>query len=291
METESQRSAGTPRVVVGVDEDSSEAAVRAAADEAVRLGGELLVVSAYDEVPPEDLGWGRAAQIDDALRDRARVRARKAVGWVREGHPDLVVSAETVHHDAVEALVHCSESATLVVTGSRRLGTGRSVFLGSVSSRVAATAHCPVLVVPFPPEPVARNVVVAGLDATPSAKAVLAFAFTAAERRHASLELVTCARPDLLTTPHGVWARRLRETVQPKIESMLAEWRAQYPAVDTTVDVVVGTTAPTLVAKSEHAALLVVGKRGRPALLGSLLGSVSQGVLHHARCPVAVVPT
>lgn len=36
--------------------------------------------------------------------------------------------------------------------------------------------------------------------------------------------------------------------------------------------------------------LIVMGSRGLNALLGSMLGSVSTGVLHHAPCPVAIVP-
>jgi len=44
-----------------------------------------------------------------------------------------------------------------------------------------------------------------------------------------------------------------------------------------------------LVAESLSQELLVVGARSRHARLASLLGSVSQGVLHHATCPVAVI--
>ena len=47
-------------------------------------------------------------------------------------------------------------------------------------------------------------------------------------------------------------------------------------------------TVPTLVDLSKGAEMIVVGSRGHGAL-GSLLGSVSAGLVQHAHCPVAVI--
>lgn len=46
----------------------------------------------------------------------------------------------------------------------------------------------------------------------------------------------------------------------------------------------------TLVNLSKEAQMVVVGSRGRHALPRILLGSVSTGLVHHAHCPVAVIP-
>ena len=48
--------------------------------------------------------------------------------------------------------------------------------------------------------------------------------------------------------------------------------------------------AKTLIALSQDARMLVVGSRGRGALAGMLLGSVSEKCVRHAACPVLVVP-
>jgi nucleotide-binding universal stress UspA family protein len=58
------------------------------------------------------------------------------------------VEISTFVGDPAQILIDASENLDLLVCGSRGQGPIRSAVLGSVSRRVTAEAHCPVLVLP-----------------------------------------------------------------------------------------------------------------------------------------------
>ncbi|WP_163789010.1 universal stress protein [Mycolicibacterium aichiense] len=75
--------------------------------------------------------------------------------------------------------------------------------------------------------------------------------------------------------------RRMDELVQP-----LARKYPNAHVVKVFQDV---SPAKGLTDLSREAQLVVVGSHGRGRLAGSILGSVSQNLIHHAECPVLVV--
>lgn len=72
------------------------------------------------------------------------------------------------------------------------------------------------------------------------------------------------------------------------LEEDLAPIRSEHPAVTITAAVVHGSPAEKLIEASGRADLIVLGSRGHGGFAGLLLGSVSEQVVRHARCPVLV---
>ncbi len=64
----------------------------------------------------------------------------------------------------------------------------------------------------------------------------------------------------------------------------------QRELVDLVFSAVNGRPAGALIAASDGAELIVVGRRGRGGFRSLLLGSVSHEVVHKARCPVVITP-
>ncbi|MBC9004648.1 universal stress protein, partial [Micromonospora aurantiaca (nom. illeg.)] len=63
----------------------------------------------------------------------------------------------------------------------------------------------------------------------------------------------------------------------------------RWPDLPVHAETVRAKPVAALTTASAGAQLVVVGRQGRGELGGLLLGSVSQGILHRAACPVAVV--
>ncbi|WP_431040657.1 universal stress protein [Streptomyces sp. P1-3] len=283
----------TGTIAVGLDgTDPSLAATDWAAAEASARGMALRLVHAWSwhplDTPTEADTQGR--------RDWAREVLRTAEDRVRHAHPELPVSGEALSDEPVPALVAAAADADLLVLGSRGHGALAGFLLGSVSLQVLRQATRPVVVVrgghepgPGGPGEVMAGVRETGEDGAP----VLEFAFAAAAARGATLRAV---RAWHLPSPFELGTRGLRAAdeaggPEPLNRRLLADalrpWRARYPEVPVTEHVEIGGAPEVLLSAGGRAGLLVVGRRasGRKGI-----GSVTHAVLHHAPCPVAVVP-
>jgi nucleotide-binding universal stress UspA family protein len=190
------------------------------------------------------------------------------------------VQAEVVPGDPGAVLVRESRTAELVIVCHRGAGGFLGLRMGSVAIKVAAYARCPVLVVRGTPAP--GGIILAGIDPSAPGARATGFAFRAAALRGAEL-VALHARPG---DPTGADPAREEEG----LAAALKGWTDRYPQVPIRCEVRRGRAAGALVAASERAQLVVVGTRGpgrRPTLP---FGSVTHALLHHAACPVAVVP-
>jgi nucleotide-binding universal stress UspA family protein len=139
------------------------------------------------------------------------------------------------------------------------------------------------------------GVVVAGVDGSDHGREALRFALSEAALRGARVTAVRAwSIPPLTTTGVGIMPayQVVRDGLAEGTAAELAhsvEEASSEASVEVEVEVVQGDAAGALVERSAGAALVVVGSRGRGSVAGPLIGSVSQGVLHHAQCPVAVV--
>ena len=140
--------------------------------------------------------------------------------------------------------------------------------------------------------------IVVGVDGSEGGKAALEFAVEEAALRGARLKVVTAweippAVVAGLAADSGFFDQSLIEARQ-HAEAIVADAVARaaqlQPSVVLEPRVVEGHEAKTLLEEAKDAMLIVVGSRGHGGFTGLLLGSISQQVVNHARCPVTVVP-
>jgi nucleotide-binding universal stress UspA family protein len=240
-------------------------------------------MSMYGYLPMPELGALRAGS-EKLLADAAEHAAQFA--------PDVEVTTIAHDGDPVPILRDAANMASTLALGSRRLGAIGSAVLGSVSAALARSADCPVVVVRGPAGLTEEHTgVVVGVDGRKDSVAALDYAFAYADRHAVPLHAMLCWHLDVLAEMMWRAAPPAPEQARAWLAEALAGWQERYPGVKVHPAVVRDHPVAGLVAASNAQQLLVVGSRGHSGRASKLLGSVSQGVLHHATCPVAVVPS
>ncbi|GGU91433.1 universal stress protein [Streptomyces albospinus] len=282
-------------LVVGVD--GSESGLRAldwAVDEAALHGLPLRLVYAsrwerYEGVAPAE-GAPAEQLIADGIVGSAADRAGRR-------NPDVEVSIQVLADDPVTALLREAPYATAVVLGSKGRGEFVDLLLGSVSLSVAARATHPVVVVRGDKAGLAgtHDRVLLGVGDTAKGSPAVRFAFREAEARGCALDAVRAWRCPAYETadpeerpagPEHYHEQQASALVDEALEPEIAD----HPSVQLRRTTVEGPAHKVLVRRSAAADLLVVGARRRHGHFGLQLGRVGHAALHHAACPVAVVP-
>ncbi|MEV4551930.1 universal stress protein [Nonomuraea wenchangensis] len=277
-------------IVVGVDGSvAARAAVEWAAADALRTREPLRLVHAVDRTPYQ-IGRFPTPTLPDVLLREGRRILDEAVALVRDRQPQVEVETREVEGAPALVLREEAEGASEIVVGSRGLGGFAGALLGSVSTHVAGHVRCPVVVVRAQRQPASGEIVV-GVDDSPECRPALAYAFRQAELRGAKLRAVHAWQlPVHAFAPEIAYdVDEIRAAQQQLLTGALESFRAEHPAVEIIEETHSGHPVDVLTAAGAQADLVVVGSHGRGAMGSALLGSVSRGVLHHARCAVAVV--
>lgn len=292
------RAATVGRVVtVGLDGSAeSMTAARWAAAEAHRRKLTLRLLHAWPLVSAEAASDFRPESDKDYWAKRI---VHDAQVELRLRYPDLRIAEDLVAEDADTALLSAAAQSRMLVLGSRGLTPVESFFLGDTSMKVVARAEGPVVLVraDINEEPVSapheRGVVV-GLGLHGSCDRVLEFAFDAAAVRGAPLHVVHGrSLPVQAYVPWGTdpdVTKKITEDALKGLGEALRPWREKYPGVQAAGSVRLESPAPAVVRAAAGADLLVVGRRMQRPALGPRLGNVAHAAVHHAACPVAVVP-
>ena len=283
------------RIVVAIDGSVSALnAARWAAAEAVARGRGLTLAHAL--VPPV-MGGGFSIGLPPRLDilDTMREEAMTELGKIADGLEGDDITIEIQIGSASALMIQASESADLLVLGSRGHGGFKGLLVGSVGTQVASHAQCPTVVLRDVPRKAANQVIV-GIDGSPHSMAAIAFAFDEASRHGWELIAIHAwdvPAYDLIITPQGAVPFPLADVADSEIRlaaEVLAGFSTDYPDVKVQERLVRAPAVQALLEASTDAALIVVGTRGHGAAVGAVLGSVSNGLLHRATVPVAVVP-
>lgn len=230
--------------------------------------------------------------LDDAESHDATVREVAEVAAVMRERLHVPVTASVGHGGPAPVLLDASESAALLVIGSRGRGGFARLLLGSTSTQCATHAWVPTVVVPGDADPGPVRTILVGCDGSPNSMAALRWAIQfAAPGGTVVVAWVWDATPlavgaDAFFFPDA--SDLAAERFHYLVDTVAEQARARGVTLER--EFLRGTPRAALAEHAEEADLVAVGARGHGAVGAALLGSVSTWLLHHLHRPVAVIP-
>ena len=255
--------------------------------------GELHLIHAYPHQPAPSAEAKPWAEILNEGANRLLQRTAREVGVAAQLHTEPDRSPAHALQAAAEEL-----QADLIVVGSSHHGRVGRLVAGSVARGVLSGAPCPVAVAPRDHEATRLKTIGVGFDDSPEARIALRVAAAVAKAAGARLRAVQLVSLPvdvlapmypLASAPPDWEAYGDREIARARamIERVVADL---LPEVDASGEVALGRPRQELAALTEDVDLLVVGSRGWGPARRVLLGGTSHHLVHHASCPVLVVP-
>ncbi len=268
------------RILVGAEGHLMLAHVHSGGDVPTRAATAVSEASPAPSSAPTDgeriaLDDGSSQRLLESERERADVEARL-----------VSVGASSIGHGLHQLAER--EEADLVVVGSSRRGLLGRVFIGDDTRVSLNGAPCAIAVAPvgYTQELGGIRTIGVGYDGSAESEAALALARKLAAERDATVHALKVVQ--ILSSAYAgfggvAWGDAL--------ESVLAEAKQQMGSLEGVQgDATLGVAGEELAAFGERVDLLIVGSRGYGPVKTLMLGSTSQYLAGHARCPLLVLP-
>jgi nucleotide-binding universal stress UspA family protein len=260
----------SPRVVIGID--GSRSAMQAALwaiDEAVDRDVALQLVYAIES--SEGASGNMAAKLATAERV-----IHQAFTTIESTGKPVKLEAHIVHCHPITALTEASRSASMLCVGSTGLKHALQGRTGSTASALAASAHCPVAIVPTRVRPTSDGWVLVVADGSLVGTAVLELAVSEAALRDAPLRVLnTCSTAE-------------RNGASARLDRSLTAWLHNHSDVNIESTTFEGSTVDYLEhlhRDAEPVQLIVVD----PGRVDDLLGPAGREALDASRCGLLII--
>jgi nucleotide-binding universal stress UspA family protein len=283
------------RMVIGVDWSEH-------AFDAVQVATALYQPEEVALVHAVDLGWFRNPVVAEAGNVQGYDDYKRAMKeWGRQ----LMVRSAAILPQDISSVTQVCEfakpatlvldtaakiSADVIVIGAHGRGRVAEWLLGSVSHRIVLHAPCATLIVKRPSKTMSKILV--AVQELEDAGRITGWLSRFAFREQPAVTVAHVIQPipnadEFSMLPIGAWQENAQQHAEELVHRAALSLSGFCASITTRV--FTGNPAEEIARSAEAFDLLVAGSHARSGLDRFLLGSVSQALLHKARCSVLVV--